>query len=134
MLNELRSRDATIGIVTGNVTEVCSLILESARLSKYFEFIIGGDTEPSRYRRLASGARHAGAATNGMYYFDDSYASIPISRELGIVSVAVGTGDTKYEKLAQAKPDYLFRDLSDTRKVLEEVFGKNAQTQKKVPR
>ncbi len=120
-------KNTTLAIVTGNREAIAKLIIDSAGISNYFAFITGADQAEDRPRRLGMAIENANKILNvrekpDIYYFDDSYASIPVSRKLGIKSVAVATGETSYEKLQNAKPDYLFRDLSETKKVIDVLY------------
>ncbi|MGA2800653.1 MAG: HAD hydrolase-like protein [Candidatus Micrarchaeaceae archaeon] len=125
LLDRLKeASNVTVGVVTGNPPEKYRLLLGKARLNGYFSFVAGSEVDENRKGRLLGGIRLAEENTglhykpNDVYFFDDSDASIPVSRKLGINSVAVATGDVPYEKLKSANPDYLLRNLGDIRAVL----------------
>ncbi|MDE1767775.1 MAG: HAD family hydrolase, partial [Candidatus Micrarchaeota archaeon] len=99
-------KNTVLAIVTGNREATAKLIMEGAGISDYFAFVIGADEAQDRPKRLAMATEKAKKILNvsakcDVYYFDDSYASIPVSRKLGIKSVAVATGETSYEELAK---------------------------------
>lgn len=123
-------KDLCVGIVTGNNTTTANTMLSNAGLLEYFYFIIGADDDNSREERLLSAIKKAEDITSirfsheDVYYFDDSSASISISKKLGITSIAVATGDTPYEILAKAKPDYLLKNMVDTNLIIKIIGDK----------
>lgn len=118
-------KDLYTGIVTGNNTATANTMLSNAGLLEYFSFVIGSDKNNSREKRLLSAIKKAEDITSvrfrheDVYYFDDSDTSIPISKKLRIKSIAVATGDTPYETLVKAKPDYLLKTMDDTAAILK---------------
>ncbi|MHB1830455.1 MAG: HAD family hydrolase [Candidatus Micrarchaeaceae archaeon] len=125
LLGRLKGKNGvSLGVVTGNREDTANMILRSAGLSSYFSFVVGAGRDGDREQRLRLAVNEAAkpvpaSAITDVFYFDDSYASIPISRKLGIISMAVATGETSYVRLADAKPDHLFKDLGDTARIMD---------------
>ena len=49
----------------------------------------------------------------------DNIRDVQSGKAIGAVTIAVASGPMSYDELAKAEPDYLFHDLSDTRKVMD---------------
>ena len=133
LLTAFKEREAVLGVLTGHLRKTYALILEKAGIADYFNFTIGADESAERKGRMTA-ALHAAKTmfdwrTDGKaFFFDDSSASIPIAREVGITSIAVGTGDSTEAKLIAAGPEYYVANLSDTKQILRMVSG---ETRKK---
>jgi phosphoglycolate phosphatase-like HAD superfamily hydrolase len=51
----------------------------------------------------------------------DTPRDINCGRSFGAKTIAVATGSFAYETLQQEKPDFLFKDFSDTEEVLKTI-------------
>ncbi len=124
-----KDEDIILGVVTGNTAAVANKILETADLSKYFAFIVGteeGNDRETRFRKAIEKAEvlaHVKFGSGEIFYFDDSRASVDPARRLKIISIAVATGETSYEKLDSAEPNYLLHDLKRTDDIVKIVEG-----------
>ena len=130
LMQSLVKEEIPRGIVTGNILFITNLILDKSKLQKYFLFKTTPEDSTDRKGRLLVAIEKAQRITgqkysrNNVYFFDDSITSIPISRELGIKSVAVATNsempkEIVIERLKAANPDYFFENLSDTEAVMK---------------
>lgn len=130
LLNALQERGIPKGVVTGNRQSATDLILRKAGLDNFFLFTATADNSEDREERLRMAIAKAEYMQSCkyqrgyIYFFDDSYASIPVSRKLGIKSVAVASDEIPYERLFAAEPDYLFRNLTNIEEILKILLQK----------
>lgn len=123
LLDALRNDGVTLAVVTGNTVAGGSSLLRAAGLIDYFAFLVGSECG-SREDKLKEAISRAGKRDSvgykpgGTYYLDDSLASIPVSRKLGVHPIAVATGETPYNELVSHGAEHVFKDLSDTKSVL----------------
>jgi phosphoglycolate phosphatase len=119
---------ATKAVMTGNTAGGGTSLLRAAGLIGYFSFVVGSEYG-SREEKLREVMSRAGKEDSVSYrpkdvcYVDDSTASIPVSRKLGIRSIAVATGETSYDELVRQGPDLVLRDLTDVVAALRFIDG-----------
>lgn len=116
------------GLLTGNLTPAAKIKLEKVGLEDEFDFEISAFGEISHSRNDLPFEAIKRAQKKFNYQFEpsqfiiigDTPNDIRCARNCGakVISVATGRGQT-LENLAKFDPDYLFRDFSDTEKVLE---------------
>lgn len=116
------------GLLTGNLTPAAKIKLEKVGLEDEFDFEISAFGELSHSRNDLPFEAIEKARKKFNYDFTpsqfiilgDTPNDILCARNCGakVISVATGRGQTM-ENLRKFNPDYLFRDFSDTRKVLE---------------
>lgn len=120
LLAALKRRGVAMGLVTGNLTRIGWKKVERAGLKAYFR--LGAFGEMSRDRaglvRLAlAQARRRGwlLRTTPVSLIGDAPQDVRAAQANGVRAVAVATGITSFEELAELKPDLLFRDLRGLR-------------------
>lgn len=116
-LAELQRRSVLMGVVSGNLTRIGWKKLELAGLRDFFSvgaFAEDGRTRARlarialwRARRLGSLARDAKVSLIG-----DHFNDIEAAKRNGFQSIAVATGLTPFESLAEAAPDIVVPDLT----------------------
>ena len=121
LLEALEDRSSvTLGLLTGNLEPTARLKLAPLDANRYFPFGAFGSDDDDRYRlppialaraRDAVGIPFAGPDA---VIVGDSIHDVLCGRELGVRAVAVATGKTSPERLAEANPDALLDDFSDT--------------------
>jgi phosphoglycolate phosphatase len=129
LLQRLREKGVSLGLLTGNIREGARLKLQSAMLLEYFSF--GAFAECSEERNVI--AEHAlriareetGRSFEGRHttVVGDSIHDIGCARRIYARSVAVATGKTPIEILREYSPDFLYRDFSDVENVLNAILG-----------
>jgi phosphoglycolate phosphatase len=117
LLDHLRSRDAVLALVTGNLTRIGWRKLERAGLDHYFLFGSFGEMAPTRggLARLAiERARKEGLVTpdSRISLIGDAPQDILAAQENGIRAIAVRTGITPPGDLETCMPDLLLDDLT----------------------
>lgn len=116
-LKGLKARDAVLGLVTGNLTQIGWKKMELAGLKEFFS--VGAFAEDGRTRaRLAQVARWRAmkkaliTRSDRVSLIGDHANDVLAAKTNGFVSVAVATGLMALEQLEQLQPDILVRDLS----------------------
>jgi phosphoglycolate phosphatase-like HAD superfamily hydrolase len=111
----------TLGLLTGNLESTARLKLAPLDANRFFAFGAFGSDHEDRYRLPAVALERAretvGVALTGpdLVIVGDSIHDVLCGRALGVRAVAVATGKTSPERLADAAPDVLLPDFSDTR-------------------
>jgi phosphoglycolate phosphatase-like HAD superfamily hydrolase len=119
----------TLALLTGNLEPTARLKLEPVGANRYFPFGAFGSDHEDRYQlpRVAlERARHAvEIAFEGpdVVIVGDSIHDVLCGRDLGVRAVAVATGRTSAEHLAEAGPDALLPDFSDTDATVAAILG-----------
>jgi phosphoglycolate phosphatase len=112
--------NVTLGLLTGNLEPTARMKLAPLDANRFFPFGAFGSDDENRYRlpaialdraREAAGIRFEGP---DVVIVGDSVHDVLCGRELGVRAVAVATGKTSAERLAEVGPDALLADLSDT--------------------
>jgi phosphoglycolate phosphatase-like HAD superfamily hydrolase len=120
-ISELNERDnVTLGLLTGNFQECAYYKLELAGLKKYFPFGAFGNEslERSKLHRIAitRGNTFIGKEiffNYNTFVIGDSIADILASKANDIKVIAVATGKTPYEILAERQPNLLVHSFSE---------------------
>lgn len=130
LLNELSRRgDILLGVLTGNVESVAEIKLEAAQLHSYFKIGAYGSDDPDRYKlpqvALRKIQEQFGLSLNPsqLVIVGDTKHDVGCAKGIGSRAIAVATGGVSKEELAEAGPDALLDNLSDTKNVLELVVG-----------
>ncbi len=134
LLGALKEKKIPMGVMTGNRQQTAQILLENAKLANYFPIISSADEGDSRESRLLYAIRRSesifGMKLNmkNVFYIDDSDHSMPAARKLGIISVAVATGEVPYARLKAANPDYAFTSLRETSAIMQMLESGKGQT------
>ncbi len=130
VLDELKQRQVTQSLLTGNLEPVARLKLAYAGLDAYVDFEIGafGSDHHDRSRlvpivrdRLR---RRLGSNSNGqeIVVVGDTPRDIACARAGGARAIAVATGNFSRAELQAHTPDAVLDDLQDTQTVIELVL------------
>ena len=116
LLNRLGRREATLGLVTGNLSAIAWRKMSQAGLDHHFH--LGAFADMGSTRGILAGlaarqARRAGWATRQTptYLIGDTANDIAAAKQNGMVSIAVATGHYSLAELAPHQPDILLEDL-----------------------
>lgn len=118
LLPEL-SRNWNLGVVTGNIEQTAKLKLKHAGLLEFFEpggFGCGCD-HADRVEIARRALERAGNPEKTVL-IGDTPNDVNAAKANGIVAVAVATGGFSFEELEQTEADYVFKDLTDTARLL----------------
>lgn len=116
VLYGLKRRGVPVGLVTGNLTRIGWKKMERAGLQHYFRFGAFAETAPDRgaLARLAIEHARKRAWINGdahVSLIGDAPSDILAAQANGIRAIAVHTGISTREELAELDPDLLLEDL-----------------------
>lgn len=116
LLYGLKRRGVPVGLVTGNLTRIGWKKMKRAELDHYFRFGVFAEMAPDRAKLAGMAIEHArrrgwidGDARISL--IGDAPSDIIAARANGARSVAVHTGISTREELAELKPDLLLEDL-----------------------
>jgi phosphoglycolate phosphatase-like HAD superfamily hydrolase len=129
LLESLERQGVTLGLLTGNLEPCARLKLEPIGANRFFGFGAFGSDHEDRYRlpavALARAREVTGVAFEGKdtVIVGDSVHDVLCGRGVGVRAVAVSTGRTSPEALAEAAPDALVSDFSDTAAGLRAILG-----------
>jgi phosphoglycolate phosphatase len=112
ILQDLRSRGAVLGVVSGNLREIGRRKLEVAGLWSYFAVSAFSEDGHTRSELARKAARSAGSF-NRISLVGDHQNDVTAAKANGFQSVAVATGITSAEELAAFSPDLVLRDLTE---------------------
>jgi phosphoglycolate phosphatase len=114
-----RRGDVVLGLVTGNIEEGARVKLDAFGLNHYFSDGGFSSDHPERgeIARIAHQklSRRAGFLfpPESVFIVGDTELDVACAHANGFRSIAVATGSTPYEHLQEARPDAVFRDLTD---------------------
>jgi phosphoglycolate phosphatase len=123
-----REGDVVLGLLTGNLEATARLKLAPLDANRFFPFGAFGSDDEDRYRlpRVAlSRARDLGLTVKGpdVVVVGDSIHDVLCGRDLDVRAVAVATGRTSRERLAETGPSALLTDFSDTEAALAAILA-----------
>lgn len=124
LLEELSKTDNLIVLYTGDSPNIVKMVLNSTGLGKYFRFFLAGTDVQSRADMVRQAILEAEKLTGRRFkgkeivIIGDSIRDIECGREFNALTIAVATGFHSEEELGKKAPDYLFRDLTDYRRIL----------------
>jgi phosphoglycolate phosphatase len=118
-------------LVTGNLPEVSHVKLSPFGLLEHIDLEIGGYGSLSAERsdlvsaavRLAS-QKHGGFEPTSVVVIGDTPHDVRAALHHGAIAIGVGTGRHSLTSLREAGAHAVFRDLSDTEKVLSAVLDR----------
>ncbi|CAM3663709.1 haloacid dehalogenase-like hydrolase [Kibdelosporangium persicum] len=129
---ELGARDHVVqSLVTGNLPEVSHVKLAPFGLLEHIDLEIGGYGSLSADRSdLVSAAmdlaarKHGGFEPESVVVIGDTPHDVQAALHHGAIAIGVGTGRHSLASLREAGAHAVFRDLSDTEKVLSAVLDR----------
>jgi HAD superfamily hydrolase (TIGR01549 family) len=127
LLQSLSKTDNMIGIVTGNSREIAEIILKKSKLQKYFTIIATSDQAKTRKElvkiAIAEAKKKFDVEFHGknIIIIGDSVHDIECGKPYGALTIAVCTGMYTADELKQHNPDYIFKNLSDYKKILKVI-------------
>lgn len=131
LVHELASnKEALLGLLTANIEETAEIKLVAAGFSPR-QFGVGafGDAAENRADLVPIAMAQAEALTGVRFepkqvvIIGDSVRDVQTAQLAGARSIVVATGEHSREMLEAAGADYVFNDLSNTKKVLRAIFA-----------
>ncbi len=120
LLEALRTKHK-LALVTGDLRPIAELVLKKAGLAKHFPVIVTADDAPTRAGMVRLAIKKSGKV-DAIWVIGDSTRDIDAGKANGARVIAVTTGEHDKKTLAARKPEYIFKDLTPTKKI-REVIG-----------
>lgn len=127
LLEELVRTDHVVVLYTGDSPGVVKHVLASTGLGKYFKFCVYGTEARTRVDMVKLAMKKAeemnGTKLEGkdVVIIGDSVRDIDCGKEVDALTIAIATGPHWQEELAAHRPDFLFKDMVDYKKVLAAI-------------
>ncbi|MBW2974044.1 HAD-IA family hydrolase [Candidatus Woesearchaeota archaeon] len=119
LLNALKGK-VKLALVTRDEPEITRKIMKTTGLGKYFRIKVSGDGGKTRtdcIKKAIKKAKHKGEVV----VIGDSVHDIDAGKAVKAKTIGMTTGPTKKERLLKHKPDYIFRNFKNTKKILEAI-------------
>ncbi|MCD6363680.1 MAG: HAD hydrolase-like protein [Synergistetes bacterium] len=117
LLEELKARSFTLGVMTGNFEKIAWIKLKRAKIDGFFSFgIFGGEAEnKSMMGKVAMKKIRGlfGKEPSFICIIGDTPRDVEAGKLIGAKTIAVATGSATERELKQAKPDLLLKNLED---------------------
>lgn len=117
LLQDLKSRGALLGVVSGNLREIGRKKLELADLWSFFSISAFSEDGHTRAELAREAAYRAGLSKKHAFgrisLVGDHENDVAAAKANDFRSVAVATGISSAEELAAVSPDLLLRDLTE---------------------
>jgi len=129
LLETLQKGGHALGLVTGTVSAITSVVLERTGLQRYFPVYACGDEGSERVDLLHLAINRAAhtygfePGRNGLVVVGDAVRDIQAGKALGARVVAVATGAHPLDALLQHDPDVALPDFKDLRVALDAILG-----------
>jgi phosphoglycolate phosphatase len=112
VLNTLK-KDNVLIVISSNDTPTIVDALHLYNFNGIFKEILGSDFMLSKKDKILHAAQKYSVLPADIYYIGDTSGDIMEGREAGVKTVGVTWGWHSAEKIARAKPDYLFKTPQD---------------------
>lgn len=119
--------DIILGLETGNIEPAAYLKLRRGDIDRYFSLGGFGSDSEDRTELVCIGIERARALNHNVipdeniYVIGDSPHDISAGRNLGVNTLAVGTGLVARDRLLAESPSYYLKDLSDISLFMEYI-------------
>ena len=107
VVEELQKKNILL-VISSNSSPTIQAALEQFKFNGSFQEVLGSDFLLSKKDKMLYAAKKYQIALTDIYYIGDTTGDIKESRAAGVKTVGVTWGWHSKEKMAQAKPDYLF--------------------------
>lgn len=121
-----KEKNIQIGLVTGSIEDIAYIKLKLFNIDKYFKKGGFGGELNNRSdiinHAIKKFEKDLGKLDKkNIFIIGDAVHDIQGAKQAGVKSIAVATGKFSYEQLNEMNPDYIFKDLSDTKKVIKVI-------------
>lgn len=124
------NQEAVLGLITANTEETAQIKLVAAGFSlRAFSVGAFGDASDRRAALVPLAIRQAEDLTGETFYpsqvvvIGDSELDVRTGKEAGVRVIGVATGEHTRERLEAAGADYVFDDLSQTKRLIKAIFA-----------
>ncbi len=129
LLQRLAKMNCRLGLATGNIREIAFGKLRKAGLAEFFQLGGFGERVVQRHELVELALREAKEKFGETYagkqivIVGDTRHDIDSGKPFGCKTIAVATGGIPAEEIKKSNPDCLFKDLTNTAKVVEAIFS-----------
>ncbi len=127
LLEQLKRRNAVIGVVTGNPDVTAKLALKNAGLERHFSFILGGQEGNHKVENAVIALKRVlkDRLPARVVIVGDSPTEANVAKKTGFDFIGTATGLHTVEQLREHGGNTpVFRDLSNTKEVLKAIYEK----------
>lgn len=127
LLEELSKTDNLIVLYTGDSPGVVARVFKATDLGRYFKFCFYGTEVKTRVDMVRLAIAKVESLTGKKFknkdivIIGDSVRDTECGQQFNALTIAVATGFHSVEELSKLKPDYLFKDLRDYKKILRAI-------------
>lgn len=107
VVEELQKNNILL-VISSNSSPTIQAALEQFKFNGYFQEVLGSDFLLSKKDKMFYAMKKYQIAPADSYYIGDTTGDIKEGRDAGVKTVGITWGWHSKEKMAQAKPDYLF--------------------------
>jgi len=125
LLSELAKTNNIVVLYTGDSPGIVSHVFRATNLGKFFRFCLYGTEVENRADMVRLAVEKAERLTGrefkdkNIVIIGDSIRDIECGKEFNALVIAVATGFHSEEELRKRAPDYLFKDLTDYKRILQ---------------
>ena len=112
VVEELQKNNILL-VISSNNSQTIQAALEQFKFNGYFQEVLGSDFLLSKKDKILYATKKYQIAPADIYYIGDTTGDIKEGRAAGVKTVGITWGWHSKEKMAQAKPDYLFDQPED---------------------
>ncbi|PIO00214.1 hypothetical protein COT72_02375 [archaeon CG10_big_fil_rev_8_21_14_0_10_43_11] len=120
LLDALKQRQFTLGLVTGNLEEVAFVKLEILGLDGFFTGGAFGSDDPDRANLIMLAQKRLGKHEQTIYV-GDSKRDMQAAKRANVVAFGVASGQTTQDQLMRAGADHAFSSLENTDAILRVI-------------
>jgi len=127
LLSELSQTEHIVALYTGDSSGIVSQVFRVTKIGKYFKFCLFGTEVATRADMVSLAIERAEKLTGQKFkgrnivIIGDSTRDIECGKLFQAMTIAVATGFHSQIQLSALKPDYLFENLKDYKKVLRAI-------------
>jgi phosphoglycolate phosphatase len=127
LLAELVKAEDIIMLYTGDSKAIVEAVFRATSLGKYFSDCFYGTEVDNRADMITLALKRAKALANkdfkgkDIVIIGDSLRDIEVSKQFGALMISVATGVYSEGKLQKSGADYVFKDLSDYKQVINAI-------------
>ncbi|MBR9690555.1 HAD hydrolase-like protein [Candidatus Woesearchaeota archaeon] len=126
LLDALQKKGVMLGLITGNLQSIAMDKMRHLGFDKYFKFGGFGSDGTKRKDLVKAAIKRAKLCgfkkkIKNVFVFGDTPVDISAGKANKAVTLTVGTGHYSLFRLKKAGADFEFRDLTDTKKILDVI-------------
>lgn len=107
VVEELQKNNILL-VISSNDSRTIQAALEKFKFNGYFQEVLGSDFLLSKKEKMLYATKKYQIVPADIYYIGDTTGDIKEGRAAGVKTIGITWGWHSKEKMAQAKPDYLF--------------------------